>query len=160
MVTICTTSLTFNNSTFCPHTVFMCFVWIWEQTAIISLYSINWLVFMTERESVYCAVQTGSWDMIVVNVWLRGSAMTQAVGWRPITVKAWVWSQVSPSEICSGQNDNVSGFSPSTSVFPCQYHSTNAPYHHPLHVLTRSTNGWSLGTSHKAVLFWILRNFG
>ena len=22
----------------------MCFVWIWEQTAIISLYSINWLV--------------------------------------------------------------------------------------------------------------------
>ena len=35
-------------STFCPHSVFMCFVWIWEQTAIISLYSINWLVFMTE----------------------------------------------------------------------------------------------------------------
>ena len=37
-----------NNSTFCPHSVFMCFVWIWEQTAIISLYSINWLVFITE----------------------------------------------------------------------------------------------------------------
>ena len=32
------------NSTFCPHSVFMCFVWIWEQTATISLYSINWLV--------------------------------------------------------------------------------------------------------------------
>jgi hypothetical protein len=30
--------------TFCPHSVFMCFVWVWEQTAIISLYSINWLV--------------------------------------------------------------------------------------------------------------------
>ena len=26
---------------FCPHSVFMCFVWISEQTAIISLYSIN-----------------------------------------------------------------------------------------------------------------------
>ena len=26
----------------------MCFVWIWEQTAIISLYSINFLVFITE----------------------------------------------------------------------------------------------------------------
>jgi hypothetical protein len=25
----------------CPHTVFMCFVWISEQTAIISLYNIN-----------------------------------------------------------------------------------------------------------------------
>jgi hypothetical protein len=52
-------SLTFNNSTFCPHSVFMCFVWIWEQTAIISLYSINWLVCITETECVYCAVRTG-----------------------------------------------------------------------------------------------------
>jgi len=34
-----------NNSTFYPHSVFMCFVWIYEQTAIISLYSINWLFF-------------------------------------------------------------------------------------------------------------------
>ena len=48
MVTICTASLTFRNSSFCPHSVFMCFVWIWEQTAIISLYNINWLVFRTE----------------------------------------------------------------------------------------------------------------
>ena len=48
MVTICTASLTFNNSTFCPHSVFMCFVWISEQTVIISLYNINWLVFITE----------------------------------------------------------------------------------------------------------------
>jgi hypothetical protein len=31
----------------------MCFVWISEQTAIISLYSINWLVFITETECVY-----------------------------------------------------------------------------------------------------------
>jgi len=48
VVTICTASLTFNNSTFCPHSVFMCLMWIWEQTAIISLYNINWLVFITE----------------------------------------------------------------------------------------------------------------
>ena len=59
-VTIYTTSLTLNNSTFCPHSVFMCFVWIWEQTAIISLYNINWLVFITETDGVYCAVRTGS----------------------------------------------------------------------------------------------------
>ena len=38
----------------------MCFVWISEQTAIISLYSINWLVFIIETECVYCAVRTGS----------------------------------------------------------------------------------------------------
>jgi hypothetical protein len=52
VVTICTTSLTFSNSTFCPYSVFLCFVWIWEQTAIISLYSINWLVCITERKCV------------------------------------------------------------------------------------------------------------
>ena len=45
MDTIRTTSLTFTNSTFCPHSVFICFVWISEQTAIISLCSIKWLVF-------------------------------------------------------------------------------------------------------------------
>ena len=49
-----------NNSTFCPHCEFMSFVWIWEQTAIISPYSINWLVFITEKESVYCAVRPGA----------------------------------------------------------------------------------------------------
>ena len=57
---ICTTALALNNSTFCPHSVFMCFVRIWEQTAIISLYSINWLVLITETECVYCVVRTGS----------------------------------------------------------------------------------------------------
>jgi len=36
------------------------FVWISEQTAVISLYSINWLVFIAEWESVCCAVRTGS----------------------------------------------------------------------------------------------------
>jgi hypothetical protein len=41
MVTICTTSLTFSKSTFCPHSVFMCFVCTSEQKAIISLYSTN-----------------------------------------------------------------------------------------------------------------------
>ena len=57
--------LTFTNATFCPHSVFMCFVWIWEETAIISLYSINWLVFITETECVYCAVRTGSLYIIL-----------------------------------------------------------------------------------------------
>ena len=50
--------LIFSNSTFCPHSVFMCFVWIWEQTAIISLHSTDWLVFITEMECVYCAVRS------------------------------------------------------------------------------------------------------
>ena len=69
MVTICTASLTFNNSKFCPHSVFMCFVWIWEQTAIISLYSINWLVFTTETECVPCAVRTVIYLILACNIW-------------------------------------------------------------------------------------------
>jgi len=47
-----------HDSTFRPRSVFVCFVWVWEQTAIIPLYSIKRLIFITENESVYCAVQT------------------------------------------------------------------------------------------------------
>ena len=51
----------------------LCFMWISEQTAIISLYSINCLVFITETESVYCAVPNKTLNIIEVkfNV-LRG----------------------------------------------------------------------------------------
>jgi hypothetical protein len=34
--------------TFYSKVVILCFVWIWEQTAIISLHNINWLVFITD----------------------------------------------------------------------------------------------------------------
>jgi len=47
----------------------MCFVWISEQSAIISRnvdYSIKWLVSITKRESVYCAVRAGSLNIIQV----------------------------------------------------------------------------------------------
>ena len=56
---------TFTNSTFCPHSVFVCFVWIWEQTAIISLYNINWLVFITNTQCVYSAVRNESLYIIL-----------------------------------------------------------------------------------------------
>jgi len=68
VVIICTISLTFNNATFCPHSAFICFVWIWEQTAIIAIYSMNWLVFITETVCVYCAVRTGSLYTVQVNL--------------------------------------------------------------------------------------------
>jgi hypothetical protein len=38
----------------------MCFVWISEQTATFVLYIIEWMVFITEVESVYSAVRTES----------------------------------------------------------------------------------------------------
>ena len=67
VVPICTASLTFNNSTFYPHSVFKCFMWISEQTDIISLYIINWLVFVTETVCVYCAVRTGYLNKLDTN---------------------------------------------------------------------------------------------
>ena len=39
-------------------TGYLCFVWIWEQTAIISLYSNNWLVFITET---VCLLRGTDW---------------------------------------------------------------------------------------------------
>ena len=54
------------------HTVFMCFVFIWEQTAICATYSINWLVFITEMKSVYSAVPTGSLNKAVCASAVKG----------------------------------------------------------------------------------------
>ena len=47
--------------------MYLCFVWISEQTAIISLYNINWLVFITKTECVYSAVGTGYLYIIHAN---------------------------------------------------------------------------------------------
>jgi hypothetical protein len=116
-------SLTFKHSTFCPHTVFVCFVWISEQTVIISLYNINWLVFITDMECVYCAVRTMFLSIIqVYSVHMRFVVDAVTLG-------------------------QVILFSP-VSIIPPLLHA-----HLYRHVaLMRRTNGRSLGTFQKAVL--------
>jgi len=42
------------------HIIVIYIVFIREQTATCATCSINWLVFITEMKSVYCAVRTGS----------------------------------------------------------------------------------------------------
>jgi hypothetical protein len=61
-----------------------------------------------------------------VNV-VQGRAMVQAVSRRPPTVEARVRSRVRLCGICGGRSGTGTGFSLSTSVFPCQFHSTGAP---------------------------------
>jgi hypothetical protein len=53
--------------------------------------------------------------------------MAQAVIRRPPTAEARVRSGVSQCGICGGRKGTGTGLSPSTSAFPCQFHSTGAP---------------------------------
>ena len=53
------TDLKFKNQ-HSAHAVFICFVFISEQTATFATYSLNRLVFITEMKGVYSAVRTGS----------------------------------------------------------------------------------------------------
>jgi hypothetical protein len=52
--------------------------------------------------------------------------MAQVVSRRPLTAENWVRARVNPCGICGGQSGTGTGFSPSSSVFPFQYHSTVA----------------------------------
>ena len=52
-------------------TLYLCFLFIWEQTATCATYSINWLVFITEMKSVYSTVRTGSLNKAVCALSLK-----------------------------------------------------------------------------------------
>jgi len=96
--------LNIKNSMFSAHSVFIYSVWMWEQTMIVSVYSIKWLVCITETESVYFAVRTGSLNKLEVNLF---SFLV-----RTVHIKL------------NERSANRTGLSPSTAV----YHSTSAPY--------------------------------
>jgi hypothetical protein len=52
--------------------------------------------------------------------------MAQVISRRPLTENARVRARVNPCGICGGQSGTGTGFSPISSVLPCQYHSTVA----------------------------------
>ena len=79
---------------FCSQCIYV--VCVDLRTAIISLYSINWMVFITEAESFYCAVRTGSskWDRY--SFVLRGS-MNQ-----PNTIRYRLFTLCTDTELLFG----------------------------------------------------------
>jgi hypothetical protein len=60
----------------------------------------------------------------------EGRAMTHAVSCWPLTAEARVRARIILCVICGGKSDTGTGFSPRSSVFPCQYQSTVALHTH------------------------------
>ena len=141
LVTMCTTSghymyHQFNIQQFhvLPHTAYL-YVLCGSQnkTAIISLYSINWLVCITEMESVYCAVRTGSLSMVAQAVSPRATDVF--VGCQDPSMWDLWWTKC-----LLGQGFHpVLHFSPAT-IIPLMIHN----HFHLKIVLIRRTSGRNL----------------
>jgi hypothetical protein len=87
-----------------------------------------------------------------------GRAMAQAVSRKPPTAEARVRSRVSPCGICVGRSGTGTGFSPSTSVFPCQFHSTGAPLVGKVQNSARLRLEWNCNCTPHSVPSWCVRD--
>jgi hypothetical protein len=66
-------------------------------------------------------------DFVIELVKKSGRARAQAVSRWPLTAEARVRARANPCGICGGQSGTGTDFAPSSSVFPCHYHSTSVP---------------------------------
>ena len=62
----------------------------------------------------------------------HGCVMAQVVGHQPFTTETQFQTQASPCKISGECRGTGTGFSPNTSVFTCEYHSTNVPHTHSI----------------------------
>jgi len=123
-----------------PHSGFMHFVMVQKKTAIISLNSINRLVFAMGTVSVYRAVRIGFLYISKNSIRYPSPASHRGgPGLIPGHSSGFVWT------MWHWDNTSVSP----VSIIPSMVH-----IHLHLHVaFTRRTNGRSLGTFQKAMLF-------
>ena len=105
---------------FFQHSTFMCFVWIWEQFAIISVYSANWLAVAMNTDCVLCEVWSEFFFCILLDLPLAEVVPRL----RPLadsTAAVLFW-------ICGERCGRGAGFPPGTSILLCQDHSVSATY--------------------------------
>jgi len=69
----------------------MCYVWISEQTAFISLYSIYWLVLITETESL---LRGTDWNFIYVSRYTQSLKCLIKLGMMQFLLVNFLWFEV------------------------------------------------------------------
>lgn len=112
---------------------------------VASLYAVPWhrrivakLCAVLRFRRLVANLFTMPWHRRLVAQPLR-HAIAQAVSCRILCAVAWVQTEASSCGICGGKSGNVTGFSPSTSNFSCQYHPTIVPcssIRHQSHIIS------------------------
>ena len=78
MVTWCTSSLTFNNCTFCPHCIYVFCIYLRTNSDLCHL-QLKLIGFITEMKSVYCELRTGSLNKAVCSSSLKVNVSVKIV---------------------------------------------------------------------------------
>jgi hypothetical protein len=90
------------------------------------LCALTFVVYVFHVDVVRWYLWTAATNLPVVrpsdDIWIWRS--TEVVSRRLLAAESRVRTRVNPCVICGGQSGTGTGFSPSSSVLPCQYHST------------------------------------
>jgi hypothetical protein len=94
------------------------------------------------RENHNKPSQCGGWYSKHLTGTVTALVTSQAVSRRPITAEASLRYVNSPGEVCGRGIGTWTGFSPSTSIFACVCHPTNAPYSFTRRLTLHNLNKW------------------